>query len=286
MTAAWKHDDLALDLAQHLQEKTQRMVWTDMQLGPAGSPRPDAYSLAFSFSQFTPLAYEVKISTSDFRRDVSAGKWQSYLRFASAVTFAVPAGLIGKDDIPAGCGLMVRNETGWRTVKAPTLRAVENLPRDAWLKLMMDGLARLVDATQPRRREEFRMIAQLEKRFGREVAELLRDRQMATYSYERATEELRKATKQADEEYASLMEKARERAARDAGIVDTARRELARALGLAPDASTMAISSAARQAASRLEQDAEVQRLQTLLDRVRGALDDATKPMPPIARAA
>lgn len=286
MTAAWTHDDLALDLAQYLREKTQRMVWTDMQLGPVGSPRPDAYSLAFSFSRFTPLAYEVKISTSDFRRDVVAGKWQSYLRFASAVTFAVPAGLIGKDDIPAGCGLMVRNDAGWRTVKAPTLRAVENLPRDAWLKLLMDGLARLADATRPLRRDEYRMISQLEKRFGREVADLLRDRQMANYRYERATEDLQKATKQADEEYLSLMEKARERAARDAGVVDTARRELALALGLPADASTMAISSAARQAASRLEQDAEVQRLRMLLDRVRGALEDTDKPMPAIARAA
>ena len=49
---------------------------------------------------------------------VPVDQWQSYLRYSSAVTFAVPAGLIGKADLPPGCGLIVRGPEGWRTLKA------------------------------------------------------------------------------------------------------------------------------------------------------------------------
>ena len=101
MATTWKHDELARDLAQHLREKSDRLVWTDMQLGPAGSPRPDVYSLPCSFTRFMPIAYECKISVADFRRDVTAGKWTSYMQFAAGVIFAAPAGLVGKDDLPA-----------------------------------------------------------------------------------------------------------------------------------------------------------------------------------------
>ena len=31
----WRHDELADDLAAHLRGGTDRMVWTDMQLGPS-----------------------------------------------------------------------------------------------------------------------------------------------------------------------------------------------------------------------------------------------------------
>lgn len=282
----WSHDELQEDLAQYLREKTQRMVWTNMQLGPVGSPRPDAYSLAYSFSRFTPLAYEVKVLTSDFRRDVTAGKWQSYLRYASAVSFAVPAGLIGKEDIPTGCGLLVRNETGWRTVKAPTLRAVDNLPLDAWLKLLMDGVSRLVELNRPIRRDEYRLIGEMEQRFGKEVALLLHDRRMARYRYEQATADLEAAAKKSEEQYRERIERARKDADRDAATIDSARRELAAALGLPPEARAFEIASAARAAANRLEQDAEVQRLARLLKQVRQALDDVEKPLPAIARAA
>lgn len=71
----WTHNALADDLASHVRQRTGRIVWTDMQLGPSGSPRPDVYSIEPSFAKFRPLAYEVKVSVADYRRDVAAGKY-------------------------------------------------------------------------------------------------------------------------------------------------------------------------------------------------------------------
>ena len=66
------------------------------------------------------MVYEAKISVADFRADVTAGKWQTYRPFSCGVVFAVPKGLIAKADIPPRCGLIVRGESGWRTVKGPS----------------------------------------------------------------------------------------------------------------------------------------------------------------------
>ena len=61
---------------------------------------------------------------SDFRSDITSGKWQKYLDFSTAVVFAVPKGLVSKDDIPKGCGLMTRGENGWVTLRKPTRQTV------------------------------------------------------------------------------------------------------------------------------------------------------------------
>ncbi|MGO4151399.1 hypothetical protein [Cupriavidus sp. YAF13] len=135
----WTHDALGDDLAAHLRGMTDRRVWVNMQLGPSGSTRPDVYTIPCSFTRFTPLAYECKVSVSDFRADVTKGKYTDYLAYASGVMFACPAGLLKKEDMPKGAGLMVRGEEGWRTLKAPTLAQCPELPRKFWLKLLMDG---------------------------------------------------------------------------------------------------------------------------------------------------
>lgn len=139
----WDHNTLAEDLADHLRLTTDRLAWTNMPMGPAGTVRPDVFTLSRTFSRFAPISYEVKVSVSDFRADVTAGKWSEYLAFSSAVVFAVPAGLITRKDIPEGCGLMTRSDAGWKTAKAPTLRTVDNLPKSTWMKILFDGLERL-----------------------------------------------------------------------------------------------------------------------------------------------
>lgn len=141
-----KHDELAEDLARHIRAmQNGPMVWTDMQLGPVGSPRPDVYVIAKSYTALRPIAYEVKVSVSDFRADVTAGKWQTYRPMASGIWFAYPDTIkITKDMVPEECGIIVRNmETGkWRAQRKPVLRAIDNLPVLVWQKLLIDGVAR------------------------------------------------------------------------------------------------------------------------------------------------
>ena len=129
----WTHDALMNDLAAHLRQNTARMIWTDMQIGPSGSQRPDVYALdkTYNPAKFAPIVYEVKVSVADFRSDVTKGKWQGYMQYASGVIFAAPVGLINKSDLPPGCGLMVRGENGWKRLKGPTLRHLETLPHVA-----------------------------------------------------------------------------------------------------------------------------------------------------------
>ncbi|EXL09588.1 MmcB family DNA repair protein [Aquamicrobium defluvii] len=177
----WEHDALAADLKAHLSANTrERLIWCDMQLGPAGSPRPDVYVLPKSYSKFTPTAYEIKISRSDFQADVNAGKWQKYYAFASAVIFAVPDGLIKTTELPGGAGLIVRKANVWRLAKAPKVNALDNLPREAWMKLVMDGLSRL-DAARPALNTYVMRERAYKAALGDEIAKLAANREHAKW---------------------------------------------------------------------------------------------------------
>ncbi|MGK8887391.1 hypothetical protein [Burkholderia gladioli] len=284
----WTHNALAEDLAAHLRGASDRLIWTDMQLGPAGSPRPDVYSVPCSFARFQPVAYECKISVADFRRDVTAGKWTSYLRFAAGVIFAAPAGLLKKDDIPPGCGLIVRGPDGWRTLKGPTLKNMENLPRDAWVKLIIDGLPREIERQKCQGRaaivSEWKLTHLLRAKLGDLVAEAVRDRLSAEHRLHDATEALKTAAKEAEDERQLILSRSRERAQRDATQIDEARAALAQSLGLRADAGAMQISMACHEAARRLNADREIQRLRHLIERMQMALDTGKEPLPYIAQ--
>lgn len=263
----WKHNELARDLADHLRGGA-RLVWEDMQLGPAGSPRPDVYTLAPSFARFTPIAYECKISVSDFRSDVTSGKWQSYLKFAGGVIFAAPAGLISKSDVPATCGLILRGEKSWRTVRKPTLAPVDNLPRDAWIKLLIDGVQRLRTPIQPRRADVFRAQEIVRQKLGERLARLFSEVGSAEYMLE---EEKRRL-----EACAASIRAQREAAAKNARSEEAAltpiKAELAEALGLPPRAGVYAIQQAARRQADRLRADRHFEAAQRALDAAESAI--------------
>jgi hypothetical protein len=150
------------------------MVWCDMQLGPSGSPRPDVYALDKSFAHPRAITYECKVSVADFRADVTAGKWQSYLGFSSGVYFAAPAGMLRKEDVPKGCGLIVRGDEGWRTLRAPTLQAFR-LTADVCMKLLIDGRAQEVGPTIKAERRHYGATAAIAKKWGKETAQILAD---------------------------------------------------------------------------------------------------------------
>lgn len=280
----WGHDELAHDLAQSLRVNPEHIVWEDMQMGPSGSIRPDVYLLKKRYSTFAPVTYEVKISVSDFRSDITSGKWQGYLNFSSAVIFAVPAGLIKKEDVPAGCGLIVRHEEVWRMVKKPTMQHLETLPRESWMKLVIDGIQRAAE-----QRDEARLRVApnrwsiervLSKKLGADVANLvakiIQSRAFVADEIERnekTLQEIREGTHQQLKWARDAVERERERIAGD--LV-----ELAQALGLSADATPGELSTAVSHAARRLAEDVEVQRLRNLIDRIQKATADGMIPLP------
>lgn len=266
---AWKHDELARDLANSLRGSTGRLVWEDMQLGPSGSPRPDVYTLPLSYTHFTPLAYECKISVSDFRSDVTSGKWQSYLKFAAGVIFAAPAGLISKNDIPATCGLILRHENVWRAVRKPTLQPVE-LPRSAWMKLLIDGIEYARPRKlEPRRADQWQHEARLRKQFGTEIAQLFSNIEGAKYRLVEKKNLLERQIAAIETERLGLAE----RRASEEREADGLRRDLAVALGLDPSANLWAIRAKAVMEHRLLQADAHFEAAQRALVTARKELD-------------
>ena len=134
------HDELASNLAIHLMND-QRMVWEDIPVGKVHSVRPDVLTIEKSYSNPNPISYEIKVSVSDFRSDVTKAKWKAYLDFSYGVIFCAPKGLIKKSDVPNGCGLMLFNGQSWHTVKKPTLHPTK-LNDELLLKLLISGSQR------------------------------------------------------------------------------------------------------------------------------------------------
>lgn len=284
MSRAWGHDELAHDLAQSLRVNPEHIVWENMQMGPSGSIRPDVYLLKKRYSTFAPVTYEVKVSVSDFRSDVTSGKWQGYLKFSSGVIFAVPAGLINKADVPAGCGLIVRHDEVWRTVKRPTMQVIETLPHEAWMKLVIDGIERAVkQRDEPRLRHapnSWTVQQMLRKKVGGEIAELIAQAMRSREGVENA---IRHAEEQRQEINAGThreLKWARERIEAESAYLSAELRDLAKALGLPAETTTSELCDAVRQAARRLAEDAEVQRLRRLFERIQEATADGVLPLP------
>lgn len=278
----WGHNDLAHDLAEHLRQNTARMVWEDMQLGPSGTARPDVYALPHSYSKFCPVVYEIKVSVSDFRADVTAGKFTKYFKYASAVVFAVPEGMLKKTDIPEGCGLMIRKESGWHTLKGPTIRPLDNIPRDAWIKLVMDGVRREGERTRisARSNSTYYIEQRLRKQHGEEVASLVAQAYQAAERLKNAIEyqetQRQVVVKQTDEE---LRHRREERERREEHL-NREQGELAVTLGLAADASVYQLIRAIQTASNRLAEDSEIQRLRRIFGDIERMISKGQESLP------
>ncbi len=236
-----KHDELQEDLARHLRGNTDRMVWTNMQLGPVGSPRPDLFTLNKSFSNFRADCYEIKVSVSDLRHDVTSGKWQSYRKFGHAVWFAFERGLAPLDVVPRECGVILRGDGGtWRAARKPVAQVLDTLPRDAWLKLVMDLHPVTMNGSMRPRPEasQYTAAAIVNKKFGKELADLFSDVQSmeARLRYRRDTLQEAIAALDKDIEQRRAEEKRRS----DALIerLNQSLGDLARSLGLVPETAT------------------------------------------------
>lgn len=167
------HNELANNLARHLMNEN-RMVWEDIPAGKSGSVRPDVYTIEKSFANPNPISYEIKVSVSDFRSDVTKAKWKSYLEFSYGVVFAVPKGLITKNDIPNGCGLITFNGEFWNTVKRPTLHPT-SLSDELLMKLLIAGNQRQTqpEIIKPREFDSYKEHEKLRKKFGEDIGSKL-----------------------------------------------------------------------------------------------------------------
>lgn len=230
------HNALAEDLAQHLRAGTGRMVWTDTQLGPSGSPRPDVYSLDKSFSNFKADAYEIKVSVSDFRRDITAGKWQSYRPFAHRVWFAFERGLVPISDVPRECGVILRGEGGtWRAARKPTAQVLETLPMKCWMKLLLESNPDQPAQPIPRRGDSWALVEKARKKFGDELAELLGSRDRAQARLQAEAAELDRQSIVLRERAATERKQWDQERARQMATLDEAHQDLAQVLGLGRD---------------------------------------------------
>tara|TARA_A100001201_G_scaffold143757_1_gene147262 strand:- start:14844 stop:15668 length:825 start_codon:yes stop_codon:yes gene_type:complete len=137
----WGHDELARDLAAVV-NNNETMAWCDMQLGPAGSPRPDVFTLRKSYTRPEPTIYEIKVAKSDLQKDLAEGKSHKYFDFASRVYFCFPKGLADKADIPKCFGVRIRHENVWRTVRRAVVAETPTLSRNVYMKLLIDGVER------------------------------------------------------------------------------------------------------------------------------------------------
>lgn len=281
MTQAWKHDDLAADLAQHLRSDS-RMVWTDMQLGPSGSPRPDVYTLERSYSRPMPTAYEIKISRSDLRSDTTSGKWQKYLEFAGAVIFAVPDGLCTPADIPIGCGLIVRKGATWRHVRKAT-RQPATLPMDACMKLLIDGVHRSVQRQlpSPRTIETWTMHEAVRKKFGEAVATAARDIVAAQTQATDLQALQRDGWARVDRDVAAHKEFLMSRVKAEMAQFEGAKRDLLAWLGLPEGSGNHVVHRAISDLRTACSVDARVLAADDRLARARAAIDQAARLLAP-----
>lgn len=248
------------------------MVWTDMQMGTSGSARPDVYTLPKIFSRFTPLSYEIKISVADFRRDVTSGKWQKYLEFSAGVIFAVPAGLIKKEDVPIGCGLIVRHDKIWRTVKGPTLKHVPTLPRDLWMKLLIDGLDRQYKEVQPRSASLWHAQDKLRQKYGDKIASLLSDLQLAEFNLKRKIDELNNQGEEVRKEIQARFQRVNDSEKQNLEAARQAVKDVCAIIGLDGVTDQYRISHRVREIRERMEENNEIAHLRRNLKAAQQAL--------------
>jgi hypothetical protein len=129
----WKHDKLAEDLAAHLSTP-----WLQVHLGSVWLERPqlaDVITIQPSYTRFCLHIYEVKVSRADFLGDLRRDKWRGYLNHCHRLTFAVPAGMIKKEEVPREAGLIVRGPKGWQVQKAAPKMDIE-IPDNTLLSML------------------------------------------------------------------------------------------------------------------------------------------------------
>lgn len=144
-------------------------IWASELAFDGGARRCDFWTIsANSSAGFQAVAYEIKISRADFKRDTHAKQRQARL-FSDRFYYVAPRGLIKPDDLPDWAGLIefgdgalsMKVPAPHRDKDAPTWQLVVSLIRNsgiirrdtdtlrkenAFLKRKMEEAARLIEA--------------------------------------------------------------------------------------------------------------------------------------------
>lgn len=169
----WKHDDLAADLAHWLRHRRGVMAFLDVACGKAeGAPerldfvgkdmtmdwgawdawnkahpqgRADVFTVPMTSNpqRLLPHVFEIKVRRADFLADVRALKYRRYFEMGAQVSFAALDGMIRRQELPAGCGLIVRRRDG-RCF--PRWRVVRGAPVNRQMRLTFDQVTSLLRA--------------------------------------------------------------------------------------------------------------------------------------------
>ncbi len=173
----WEHNDLAEDLAN-----IKETGFLDVPLGSSYAndhkvQRADVITVKPSYSRFCITIYEVKISKADFLSDIRTEKWKGYLPHCHRFYFAVPAGMVKKEEIPEGAGLIYRADNGWNTQIAPKPRDIE-ISQETLLSLLF---SKQREQYQYKKRNRLNAVYDYSKRedtykfHGKELGEALRN---------------------------------------------------------------------------------------------------------------
>lgn len=130
---------VAEEIIEALQRRHEKDISAIELAFDGGARRCDFWALSAHASKgFRAIAYEIKISRSDFRRDTPEKQRQARL-FSDLFYYAAPKGLLTKADIPDWAGLIeydagqfvIRLPAPMRDKDAPTWQFVTSLIRNS-----------------------------------------------------------------------------------------------------------------------------------------------------------
>lgn len=143
--------EIAKQLMEHYNDTRQWVYFPEMRVGTGyktyrgNNPeqRIDLWVLnCYPSRKFEQLAFEVKVSRSDFLHEIkNPTKRQAALELSNYYYFATPKGLVKPEEIPPECGLVEIDldstklrwqvKAPWRETKEPSWRFVAQLARTA-----------------------------------------------------------------------------------------------------------------------------------------------------------
>lgn len=79
--------------------------------------RLDMIAILTTYQAQEIRGFEIKVARSDFLKDIDTGKYSKYLNVCHSLYFVAPTGLIKKNELPKGCGLLTWNGTKFTSVQ-------------------------------------------------------------------------------------------------------------------------------------------------------------------------